>query len=149
MFLYQQPEASRISGSSDMTTSHSVPWDTIYTVFYVCGIQNYAIVHNCSPYEIFSKFSTAQFLFQTTHAIGDRSFLFKIFILQLIYNILSIYSVPQSDPVTHTHTHTYIYTHSFSHIFHHVPSQVIGYISLCYTARPHCLPSPKAMVFIC
>ena len=37
-----------------------------------------------------------------------------------------------------------VYTYSFSHnIFHPVPSQVIGFSSLCYTAGPHCLSIPK------
>ena len=31
----------------------------------------------------------------------------------------------------------------FHIILHHVPSQVISYSSLCYTARSHCLSSPK------
>ena len=43
----------------------------------------------------------------------------------------------------------YIYTHSFSHIIlHHVASQVARYISLCYTARSHCLSTPNATVCI-
>ena len=42
---------------------------------------------------------------------------FKFFLLQLIYNVLSISDVQQSDPV--------LYIHSFSHIIlHQVPSQV-------------------------
>ena len=46
-------------------------------------------------------------------------------------------------------TQLYICIHSFSHnIFHHVPSQVTGYISLCYTAGPHCLSTPNAIVCI-
>ena len=43
--------------------------------------------------------------------------------------------------VTQSHTHT----HSFSHIIlHHVPSQVTRCSPLCYTARSHCLSTPKA-----
>ena len=46
-------------------------------------------------------------------------------------------------------TWSYIYIHYFSHtIFHHVPSQVIGYSSLYYTAGSHCLSTPNAMVRI-
>lgn len=37
-------------------------------------------------------------------------------------------------------TQAYIYIHSFSHIiFYHVPSQMIGYSSLCYIPGSHCL----------
>ena len=54
------------------------------------------------------------------------------FLLYLIYNVLSISAVQQSDPVIHT------YMHSFSHIIlHQVPSQVTGYSSLCCTAGSH------------
>ena len=54
---------------------------------------------------------------------------FLFFLLQLIYSVLSISTVQESDPV--------IYTHSFSHIiFHHVPSQVTRYSFLCYTTQP-------------
>ena len=60
---------------------------------------------------------------------------------------------------THTHIHIYIYTHMcvyilFSHnIVHHVPSQVIGYNSLCFIARNkaiklNCLFTPNAIVCI-
>ena len=46
-----------------------------------------------------------------------------IFPLSLIYSVLPISTVQQSDPV--------IYVHSFPHIIlHHVPSQVAGYSSL-------------------
>ena len=44
-------------------------------------------------------------------------------------------------------TQLYVYIHSFSHIIlHYVPSQVIDYSSLCYTAGFHCLFSPNACV---
>ena len=57
----------------------------------------------------------------------------KFFLLELIYNVLIISAVQQSDPVIHIHN-------SFSHIiFDHVPSQVTRYSSLCYTVGPHCL----------
>ena len=35
----------------------------------------------------------------------------------MIYNVLSISAVQQSDPVIHTHIYVYIHTHSFSHLF--------------------------------
>ena len=37
---------------------------------------------------------------------------------------------------------------SFSHYLHQVPSQVIRYISLCYTAGSHCLSTLNAVVCI-
>ena len=46
-------------------------------------------------------------------------------------------------------TQEYIHIHSFSHvILHHVPSQVIGYNSLCYTAASPCLSTPNVVVCI-
>ena len=54
--------------------------------------------------------------------------------------MLSIYAIQQIDAVVHIH--------SFSHnIFHHVPSQVIGYSSLCYKAEFQCLSTPNAVVW--
>ena len=61
----------------------------------------------------------------------------------MIYNVLSISAVQQSDPFIH------LYTFFFFHIIlHHVPSQVIRYNSLCYTAGPCCLSTPNAIVCI-
>ena len=49
--------------------------------------------------------------------------MFFKFLLQLIYKVLSISAVWQSDPAIHTHTHTHTHTHRFCHItFHHVLS---------------------------
>ena len=44
---------------------------------------------------------------------------FKNFLLQLIYNVLSISAVQQSDPVLYTHTHTHILFLTLSIMFHH------------------------------
>ena len=69
---------------------------------------------------------------------------FKNFIVVDLQCCIS--SVHKSDPVMHIYiyTHTYIYIHSFSHIIpHHVPSQVMRYSFLCYTAGSHCLPTPN------
>ena len=39
--------------------------------------------------------------------------------------------------------------HSFCYIiFYYGPSQEIGYSSLCYTVRPHCLSIPNVIVCI-
>ena len=59
----------------------------------------------------------------------------KILLLQLIYNILSIFAVQQSDPVTHIHTFFFS---------NYPPSQVTRYSSLCYIAGSHCLSTPNA-----
>ena len=78
-------------------------------------------------------------------------FMILIFPLHLIYSILSISTVQQSDPVTHTthtNTHTYIYTYFSYIILHHFPSQVTRYSSLCYTAGCHFLSTPNAVVCI-
>ena len=75
---------------------------------------------------------------------------FLFFLLQLIYNILSISAVQKSDPVTHTHTHTHT---QFSHIiFCHITSDQIFLLVLCsrislfiYSPSPWqqvCSPSP-------
>ena len=45
-------------------------------------------------------------------------------------------------------TQLYTYIYSFSHIiFHHVPSQVIRYTFLGYTAGFHCLSSPIVCIY--
>ena len=58
---------------------------------------------------------------------------FFIIKLQLIYSIVAISDLLQSDPVIHT------YLYIFSHIIpHHVLSQEMGHSSLCCTVGPHC-----------
>ena len=72
---------------------------------------------------IIYKHNYLKFPFCTWCFIFLHSPSLKIFLLCLIYSILSISAVQQSDPVTHT------YIHSFSYIIlHYVPSQVIKYI---------------------
>ena len=70
------------------------------------------------------------------HASFYFIFLWLLFFpLQLIYSVLSISTVQQSDPVIH------IYIRSFSYIIlHHVPSQGTRCSSRCSTARSHCYP---------
>ena len=61
-------------------------------------------------------------------------FLIKV---ELIYNVVPISVLQQSDPVIHTHTHTH--THSFSRIiFYHDLSQERGYSSLFCIVEPYC-----------
>ena len=55
--------------------------------------------------------------------------------VQLIYNVVLIAAVQQSDSVIHI----YIYTHSFSYSFHYDLSWAIEYSSPCYTVGPCCL----------
>ena len=50
---------------------------------------------------------------------------------ELIYNVVPISAIHQSDPVIHT-------IHSFSYIISH-HCLLIGCSSLCYTEGPHCL----------
>ena len=54
----------------------------------------------------------------------------------LIYNVVPISAVQQSDSVIHTYMYIYIYTHTHTHIhcflFHHGLPQETGYSSLCY-----------------
>ena len=70
-------------------------------------------------------------------------FIFFIFIkVWLIYSVLSISAVYQSDPVIP------IYNYFFHMIFHHVLSKAIRYSSLCYTAGPHCLSILNVIVCI-
>ena len=52
--------------------------------------------------------------------------------VQLIYNVVLIYAVQQSD----TDTHIYVLFHILSH---YGLSQDIQYSSLCYTVGPCCL----------
>ena len=52
------------------------------------------------------------------------------FLLQLIYNVVPISAVQQSDSVIHRLSYI---------IFHHGLSQKIGYSSLCYAVGPCCL----------
>ena len=71
-------------------------------------------------------------------------FYFLKILLWLVYNVLSISAIQQSDPVTHAHTRAHTHTHTHTHIIltscslhypciilHHVPSQVIRYIVFC------------------
>ena len=53
--------------------------------------------------------------------------------VQLIYNVVLISAVQQSDSVIHIHTFF------FNIVFHYGLSQGIGYSSLCYTVEPGCL----------
>ena len=53
--------------------------------------------------------------------------------VQLIYSVVLISAVQQSDSVIH------IYTFFFNILFHYGLSQEIGYSSLCYTVAPCCL----------
>ena len=57
----------------------------------------------------------------------------------MIYNVLLISAIQQRDPGRHFF---------FSHYPPYVPSQVIGYISLCCTAGSHCSATPNAVVCI-
>ena len=60
----------------------------------------------------------------------------------MIYNVLPISAVQQSDPAIHTYTF-------FSHIlFHHVLSQETGHSSQCYTVGSHCLSILNVIVCI-
>ena len=45
-------------------------------------------------------------------------------------------------------SYIYICTFFFFYFFHHVASQMTGYHSMYYTAGPHCLSTPKAIVCI-
>ena len=47
--------------------------------------------------------------------------------VQLIYNVVPVSAIQQTDPVLH------IYTFFFNILFHHGLSQETGYSSLCYT----------------
>ena len=74
------------------------------------------------------------------------SYFFKIYFtdIQLIYNVMLVSAVQQSDSVIHLHTcvyiYIYIYTHTFSYSF---PLwfiiQYFEYSSMCYTVGPCCL----------
>ena len=61
----------------------------------------------------------------------DNSFSFVCFnfLLLLIYNVLSISAVQQSDPVTHAHTHihTFFFFLSFFLLFGAVPAACGGF----------------------
>ena len=97
---------------------------------------------DCSPID--TKISSLR-----PRELGENRFIlyfFKIFIflLQLIYNVLSTSAVQKSDPVIYI----YVYTHCFSHIIlYHVPSQVTRYSYFSYTAASHCLSSPNASTY--
>ena len=72
----------------------------------------------------------------------------KFFIL-LIYIVLSISPVQQSNPIIYLSIYLSIYIYSFSHIIiHHVLLQVIGHGFLCQTAGPYCLPILNVTVCI-
>ena len=68
-------------------------------------------------------------------------FLFKKKKLWLIYNVVLISVVLQSDSVIHTFMHSFLEI-----IFHYGLSQDIEYYSLCYTVGP-CLSILCVMVF--
>ena len=61
--------------------------------------------------------------------------IFENFIeVYLIYNVVLIFTVQDSDSITHTHTYI---------IFHYGFSQNIAYNSLCYPVGPYCLSSKQ------
>ena len=83
--------------------------------------------------------------------------------LQLIYSVVPISAVQQSDPVIHIYMYIYVcvciyilvYTYMYTHthffpyiIFHHGLAQEIGYSSLCYTAGTHWLSILNVIVCI-
>jgi len=122
---------------------------------YLCGsISEFFILLHWSIYPFFLQYHTVflNFIsFLTNDIIHLETYVqvyFIIFPLWLIYHVLSISSVQQSDPVIYIYdffSHHHIY--SFSHIIpYRVPSQVTRYSSLCYTAGSHCLSTPNAIV---
>ena len=78
------------------------------------------------------------------------SFLIEVY---LIYNVVLISAVQQSDSVlqyTQLYIYIYIYIHILFYIlFHYGLSQDIEYSSLCNTVGPCCLPILYIIVFIC
>ena len=75
--------------------------------------------------------------------VYDVAVSFNCCLFSLIYNVLSICALQQSDPPI------YIYILSLSHnILHHIPLKVAMYNSLCYTAGSHCSSTPNATVCI-
>ena len=59
--------------------------------------------------------------------------IFLFFLLWLIYNVLSIFAVQQSDPIMCVCVCVCVCMHSFSDIIlHHVASQATRYSFLCY-----------------
>ena len=67
--------------------------------------------------------------------------------VQLIYNVLSVSGVQQSDSVIHIYI--YIYMYSFSDLFHYRLLKDIEYSSLCFTVGPCCLSILYTVVCIC
>ena len=69
---------------------------------------------------------------------------FYFFKVQLIYDVVPISAIQQSDPVIqHLHTHSFSYI-----IFHHGLSQETGYSCLCCTVGPQCLSILNVIVYI-
>ena len=62
--------------------------------------------------------------------------------VELIYSVVPISAVPQSDAVICIYTFFYI-------LFHPGLSQETGYGSLCCTVGPHCLSIRNGIVCIC
>ena len=68
-------------------------------------------------------------------SIVSNFLIFENFIeVYLIYNVVLIFTVQDSDSITHTHTYI---------IFHYGFSQNIAYNSLCYPVGPYCLSSKQ------
>ena len=74
--------------------------------------------------------------------LSKMFFQIYIFLLQLIYDVLSISDEQQSDPVI------YRYIIFSQIILHHVPSQVTRYSLLCYRVVSYCLFTLNAIVFV-
>ena len=124
-----------------------------YLLYYYFFIKSIVDLQHCANFCCTAKwlsytYTFFKYDFPSWSIPGDWNFacfLFFIFLrflflpILLIFHVLSISTVQQSDPVT------LIYTFFFSH---RPPSQVNGFSSLCYTEGSHCLSTANAIVCI-
>ena len=78
--------------------------------------------------------------------IGSHSFFFYIIDVYLIYKVVLVSGVQQSNSVIQIYI-KYIY--SFSDSFYYRLSQNIEYSSLCYIVGPCCFPILYVLVCVC